>query len=83
MGDGRIVFAFGSGSVQMNTRCDLGGKFQTHVIHHLLFVPKLTCNLFSVRAAAEKGNKVKFREKKCWIRNSKRKLCGMGSLAEN
>lgn len=82
LGDGRTVLALGSGYVQVNMRCGLGGKLRRAVIHNVLFVPKLTCNLFSVRAAAAKGNKVKFGEKKCWIRNSIGRLCGMGSLVE-
>ena len=57
-------------------------KDQRSIIHDALFVPKLTCNLLSVRAAAAKGNQVKFGEKKCWIRNNKGKLCGNGSLVE-
>ena len=43
---------------------------------------KLTCNLFSVRAAAAKGNVVKFGHSRCWIRDSNGKLCGMGSLVD-
>ena len=51
-------------------------------MHDVLYVPKLTCNLFSVRAAAQKGNFIKFGHSKCWIRNQKGKLCGMGSLVD-
>ena len=82
LGDGRTVLALGAGNVQVNMRCGLDGKIQRSIIHDALFVPKLTCNLFSVRAAATKGNRVNFGEKKCWIRNNKGKLCGMGSLVE-
>lgn len=51
-------------------------------MHDDLFVPKLACNLFSVRAAISKGNTVKFGEMKCWIRDTDGKLVGMGSLVE-
>ncbi len=50
------------------------------VMHQVLYVPKLACNLFSVRAAASKGNCVKFGRSKCWIRNPRGRLLGMGSL---
>ena len=47
---------------------------------HVLYVPRLACNLFSVRAAAAKGNTVKFGIGKCWIRDGDGKLKGMGTL---
>ena len=52
------------------------------VIHQVLYVPKLACNLFSVKAAAAKGNYVKFGNSKCWIRDGNGKLHGMGSLVD-
>ena len=48
----------------------------------MLYVPKLACNLFSVRAAASKGNIVRFGHSKCWIRDQAGKLRGMGSLVD-
>ena len=48
----------------------------------LLYVPKLACNLFSVRAAASRGDVVKFGQSKCWIRDRDGKLRGMGSLTD-
>jgi hypothetical protein len=50
------------------------------VMYQVLHVPKLACNLFSVRAAAAKGNFVKFGQSRCWIRDSSGRLRGMGSL---
>ena len=50
-------------------------------MYDMLHVPKLTCNLFSVRAAAKRGNTVKFSQSRCWIRGSKGSLQGMGTLA--
>ena len=49
----------------------------------VLYVPKLTCNLFSVRAAVSKGNTVRFRNSICWIKDRKGKLIGMGSLVDD
>ena len=48
------------------------------VMYDVLHVPKLACNLFSVRAA---GNTVKFNQVRCWIKGPKGSLQGMGSLA--
>ena len=50
-------------------------------MHDALYVPKLACKLFSVRAAADKGNTVKFGNTSCWIHDRNGKLLGMGSLA--
>lgn len=52
------------------------------VLHDVLFVPKLTCNLFSVRAAVSKGNAVEFGPQKCCIWDGNGKLHGMGSLVD-
>ena len=50
------------------------------VMYQVLYVLKLACNLFSVRAAASIGNFLKFGKSKCWIRNSRGRLLGMGYL---
>ena len=36
------------------------GEPKKCVIYRVLYVPKLACNLFSVRAVVAKGNSVKF-----------------------
>ena len=41
-----------------------------------------SCNLFSVRAAASKGNFVKFGRSHCWIQDRDKRLCGVGMLKE-
>ena len=55
-------------------------------MYDVLYVPKLTCNLFSVRAAVAKGNAVEFGPNDCcvWDENGKLhgKLHGKGSLAD-
>ena len=56
---------------------------KNYVICQVLYVLKLTCNLFSVRAAAVKGKYIRFGHTKCWIRDSSGNLCGMGSLVDN
>ena len=52
------------------------------VLYDVLYVPKLTCNLFSVRAAVSKGNATEFGPQKCCIRDEYGKLHGMGSLVD-
>lgn len=55
-------------------------KSKPCVIYKALYVPKLTCNLFSVRAAADKGKSVKFSNDKCFIYNRAGDVCGTGTL---
>ena len=52
------------------------------VMYDVLHVPKLACNLFSVKAAAnyKRGNTVKFGQMKCRIRGRNGELDGMASL---
>ena len=51
-------------------------------MYGVLYVPKLTCNLFSVRAATAKGNTVNFGSDKCWIRDRQGCLRGMGQMKD-
>ena len=81
LGDGRMVEAVGVGNVHVNMLFKVS-KPKWSVLHHVLYVPKLACNLFSVRASASKGNNVKFGHSKCWIRDGNGELHGMGSLVE-
>ena len=79
LGDGRTVEAIGKG----NIRSEMVFKTSEpkHVtMYNVMYVPKLACNLFSVRAAATKGNTVKFGETRCWIRSKYGTLMGMGTL---
>ena len=57
-------------------------KSQLATMHSVLYVPKLACNVFSVRAAASKGNVLKFGRMRCWIRSRDGKLLGMRSIAD-
>ena len=75
LGDGRVAQALGSGDVHVNMLLS-GNKLKLAVLSSVLYVPKLTSNLFSVRAAAETGNVVKFRGNKCWISDASGKLRG-------
>ena len=75
-----VAQALGSGNVHVNMFLP-GGKLKQAVLSNVLYVPKLTSNLFSVRAAAANGNVVKFRGNKCWISDASGRLQGTGSLA--
>jgi len=50
------------------------------VMYDVLHVLKLSCNLFSVRAAENRGNTVEFGQSRCWIRGPKGTLEGVGFL---
>ena len=51
-------------------------------MYDVLYVPNLKCNLFFVKAAATKGNVVKFGEAKCWIFGKNGTLYGMGTVSD-
>ena len=84
LGDGRVVKALGSGSVRMNMlfQATEAAEPKRAVLYNVLYVPKLTCNLFSVRAAVSKGNAVEFGPKQCCIYDENGELRGIGSLAD-
>ena len=82
LGDGRVVKALGVGNMQLKMLFKVSDPKQA-VLYDVLYVPKLACNLFSVRAAASKGNTVRFEQSKCWIRHKTGRLEGMGSLVGN
>ena len=81
LGDGRVVKAMGSGCVQMN-KLFPGTETKKAVFYNVLYVPELTCNLFSVRAAVAKGNAVECGPNHCCIWDENGKFRGMGSLAD-
>ena len=78
LGDGRTVTALGMGKVKVISQIQHGKKV-VRWMTDVLYVPKLTNNLFSDRAAPSKGNVISFSHEFCWIRNKKRKLIGTGS----
>ena len=66
LGDGRTVKAVGRGSVKLRVK---GNHDAERVIQltSVLFVPDLSCNLFSVRSITDKGNRVLFDDVTCSI----------------
>ena len=71
LGNGSAVEAVGVGKVRVDMLFKVS-ESKKAVLYDVLYVPKLSCNLFPIRAAASKGIIVKF------SRNGE--LCGMGSL---
>jgi len=66
LGDGRTFDAVGLGNVYINMQLKECEPREC-IIYKVLYVPKLVCNLFLVRAAAARGKSVKFSNDKCWI----------------
>ena len=79
LGDGHTVDAIGVGNIHLQMVFKVSEPKKS-VMYKVLYVPQLSCNLFSVRAAASKGNFVRFGRSRCWIRDRDQKLCGMGTL---
>ena len=81
LGDGHTVDALGTGNVHLNMLFK-GSHPKKSIMYKVLHVPKLTCNLFSVRAASSKRNLLKFGHSCCWIRDSSGELTGMGTMVD-
>ena len=79
LGDGRVVQALGVGSIHLKITFKVS-RPKPATMNDVLYVPRLACNLFSVRAATRSGNQVKFGHKNCWIRNGSGHLFGVGTL---
>lgn len=80
LGDGRTVEALGCGKVKI--KVELGhGKHKVTGMNDVLYVPKLACNLFSVRSVTQNGYIVQFGHTCCWIKDSAGKLIAKGRLS--
>ena len=80
LGDGRTVDAVGVGNVYISMQLKECEPNEC-MIYKVLHVPKLACNLFSVRAAS-KGKSVKFSDDKCRIYNRAGNVCNTDSLVD-
>ncbi|KAG7523296.1 Retrovirus-related Pol poly from transposon TNT 1-94 [Solea senegalensis] len=77
LGDGRVVDALGLGNVKLRMTFKVSdGKNVT--MYDVLYVPKLSGNLFSLGAAVRKGNTVQFNKSHCYIRGKDGDLKGKG-----
>jgi len=81
LGDGHTVDAYGAGRVKVSMLLGRSSSFDT-AMSSVLYVPQLSCNLFSVRAATLKGNVIQFGHSRCWIRDSNGQLVGKGRLVD-
>ena len=59
LGDGRVVEAVGVGNIRLKMVFKVS-RSKPATMYDVLHVPKLACNLFSVRAATKRGNQIKF-----------------------
>lgn len=64
---GKIMIRFGNGDLvsaegigQINTKSVVNGQLETHTLHDVLFIPKITRNFFSIGAATSRGAKAEF-----------------------
>ena len=73
LSNGHSVSAIGVGKVKVITQLHNGKSVICWMID-VMYVPKLTYNLFSVRAAITKGNTVSFRCKSCCICSKNNKV---------
>ena len=81
LGDGRSVEAIEKGNIQFTMYFKMR-QSKNVTMYNALYVPKLTCNLFSVRATAARGNSVSFGDTQCVVCDRHGKLLGNGSLIE-
>ena len=78
LSDGRVVEALGVGKVSMKMSFKMS-KAKNVTMYDVLYVPKLSGNLFSVGAATKRGITVQFKKSRCYIRGTGGTLQGMGT----
>uniref|UniRef100_A0A1X7TQ29 Uncharacterized protein n=1 Tax=Amphimedon queenslandica TaxID=400682 RepID=A0A1X7TQ29_AMPQE len=76
LGDCHEVNALGTWSIKFVSKLP-NNKRMIGWMHNVLYVPKLSSNLFSVRESASNGNSTFFGTN-CWIRNQRKQLIGVG-----
>ena len=69
VGDGRVLKVVGCGKVRLLMRLP-GDKVKRCVLHDVLHVPDLSCNLVSVSKVSEKGKVTEFNESGCRLKKS-------------
>ncbi|XP_065063359.1 uncharacterized protein LOC135689926 [Rhopilema esculentum] len=76
LGDERVVFEQGTGSVWVKVKVE--GKWKPVELAEVLFVPDLAKNLLSISAIVTRNLSVVFNEDKCLILNSDGETLGLG-----
>ena len=79
--NGTVCTALGIGKLIMYT-CVSDTRSVKCTLSDVLYVPNLSSNFFSVRAATLHGNVVKFGQSQCWISEAKDNLVGTGLLQD-
>ena len=79
-GDGRVVEAVGSENMHLNMFIEGKSSVLTIELCNVLFMPKLTCNLFSVSTVVARGYVVQFDKNDLHIYIKKNEIIGQGKL---
>ena len=82
MRDGHMVDACGKTDIQITMTLEKE-RSKRVTMQNSLYVPKLTCSLFSVKATVMKGNIVKYENDSCLIDERNGILLGTGHLWTN
>lgn len=77
--DGSKVNAIGKGNVQLRVRVS-ANKYRLSTLYNVLHIPELNGNLFSVKAVTQRGYIVQFGHSRCWVKNSRRMVCALGTM---
>ncbi len=76
LGDGRVVDALGFDNVKLRMAFKVS-DVKNFTMFDVLYVPKLSRNLFSVGAAVRRENTVQFKKSRCFIRRKRGDFQGM------
>ena len=81
LGDNRVVQASGKGNIWLDVKT--GNEYKPARLVDVLYVPDLAKNLFSVSAAAKRGNSIELHQNGCVILDKFQKISGSGKLQNN
>ena len=79
LGDGHVLNATGIGNVKVVMLLRNKVK-RIATLFNVLYVPDLAANLFSVRSAASRQLVMQFGHSRCWIKDARGTVRGMGTL---
>jgi hypothetical protein len=77
--DGSKVEVVGKGNIMLRIRVS-GSNYRQYTLYDVLYIPDLNGNLFSVKAATQRGFVVQFGHSRCWIKNRRQMVCARGTL---
>ena len=82
VGDGSKVKAIGKGTLDLLMKLP-NGKTNHCRLSDVLYVPKLSYNLFSVASTTRRGKRIEFEDSICKVLSKDRKLIAIGRKREN